>query len=97
VQIRWLCANPAVDITISRPGDGLQRSYVPVVQLRVINVKGEVTIPAKVLEILPLNRYSTFLLTVSSLNGNVAAIPGYHNDVLIRSTSIHNIYLNVHR
>jgi hypothetical protein len=97
VQIRWTCTNPVVDITISRPGDGLQRSYVPVVQLRVINVKGEVTIPAKVLEILPLGRYATFLLTVSSVNGNVAGIPGYHDDVLIRSTSIHNIILNVHR
>ncbi len=97
LRIRWACANPAVDITISRSGEALQRSWVPVVQLRVINVKGEVTIPVKVLELLPLSRYGSFLMTVSSVNERPDSIPGYRDEVLIRSTSIHNILLNVHR
>ncbi len=97
VLIRWSCTNPGVDVTISRPGDGAQRSWMPVVQLRVINIKGEITIPSKVIGLLPLGRYSSFLLTVSSVREQPVMIPGYRDEVLIRSTSIHNVLLTVHR
>jgi hypothetical protein len=95
LKIRWNCANPVVNITISRDAGTAQRSIVPVVQFRVLNRKGEVTVPEKILEILPMNRYKWFLLTVSSDNVVPAAVQGYSHDVLIQSSSIHNILLNV--
>ena len=94
--LKWDCANQIVDLVISREGGLMQRTWAPVLHLRIQNVKSEITIPTKILEILPIKQYQKFLFTFVSdaIPPLTAAIGGYGN-ILIRSTSIHNVVLNV--
>ena len=96
LRLKWDCANQIVDLVISREGGLMQRTWAPVLHLRIRNVKREITIPTKILEILPIKQYQKFLFTFVSdaIPPLTAAIGGYGN-ILIRSTSIHNVVLNV--
>jgi hypothetical protein len=95
MTVHWVCANPTVTITISREGDLLQRQWVPILQMRVSNTKKGVTIPQKILEMLPVRRFQRFLFTFSSDIQFSTHISGYTEDVMIQSASVHNILLSV--
>lgn len=95
LSFRWRCTNEYVHLFINREGEQPQRAWVPVLHLRIRNMNGEVQIPAKVLEMLPMKRYQRFLFTFTSEERSVTTIPGYPDDILLHSASIHNILLNV--
>jgi len=99
LHFKWLCSNPIINIIISREGLLQQRTWVPVLHLRIRNVKGEITIPSKILELLP-KRFDRFMFTFSSdrrITKPAGAAGGYPYEVLLEAVSIHNILLNVHR
>ncbi len=95
MTLRWKCSNTYVNLFISRESNQLQRAWVPVLHLRIRNIKGEIQIPAKVLEMLPLKRYQRFLFTLTSEAQSIETVPGYADAVLLHSASIHNMLLNV--
>ncbi len=95
LSFRWRCTNEYVHLFINREGEQPQRAWVPVLHLRIRNMNGEVQIPAKVLEMLPMNKYQRFLFTFTSERRSITTISGYSDDVLIHSASIHNVLLNV--
>lgn len=94
LTLRWTCDNPTVGITISRQGDMLQKRWIPVLQLQVRNTKQGITIPPKVLEILPLRRTERFMLTISSEIRTAVRLHGYGDSVLVRSASLHNLFFD---
>jgi hypothetical protein len=95
LTLRWRCTNTYVNLFISREANQVQRAWVPVLHLRIRNTKGEIQLPVKVLEMLPMKQYQRFLFTLTSEAQSVTAIPGYTDEVLLHSASIHNILLNV--
>jgi len=94
LYFKWRCNNPVIDLIISREGGVLQRSWVPVIHLRIRNEKGEITIPTKILEILPTKKYKHFLFTFSSSSQSEQSIEGYPDTVLVQTASLYNILLN---
>lgn len=95
ITLRWRCTNTYVNLFISREGNQVQRAWIPLVHLKIRNTKGEILLPAKVLEMLPLKQYPRLLFTLTSEAQSVTNIFGYSDDVLLHSASIHNILLNV--
>ncbi len=94
LNIKWSCTNDFINIVISvESGDGLQHQLIPILYLRVRNTKGEITIPVKILEMLPIKKFTKYIFTFSSVSKSTATIIGYPDDVLIHSSSIHNISL----
>ena len=95
LSFRWRCMNEYVHIYISREGEQPQRAWIPMLHLRIRNINGEIELPEKVLDILPMKRYQRFLFTLTSEAQAAVVIPGYPDSVLLHSASIHNILLNV--
>ena len=95
LTVRWACDNPEVKIIISRDGESAQRPWVPLLVLRVKNRAGGCVIPAKILGILPVDRFGRFLLSFVSEVQFTTSISGYPGSVLVRAASIHNKLLNV--
>jgi len=95
ITLRWKCTNTYVNLFISREGNQVQRAWVPLIYLKIRNIKGEIQLPAKVLEMIPLKQYPRLLFTLTSEAQSVTNIPGYSDDVLLHSASIHNLLLNV--
>lgn len=95
LSIKWSCANKIVNIFISKESGLLQKSWTPILHLKVRNTKGEVTIPPKILEILPIHQHQRFLFTFSSESRFTRSISGYSDSVLVEAASLHNILMNV--
>lgn len=95
MHIKWNCDNQYVFITISREAHLVQRAWVPIFQLRIKNIRGAITIPTKILSMLPTKRYQRYLFTFSSESKDIANIDGYPDNILVHSASIHNIILDV--
>lgn len=95
LYIKWKCNNRIVNLIISREGGLQQKTWVPVLHLQIRNEKGEITIPAKILEILPTKKYQRFLFTFSSSSKTSTTVNGYQDEILIQTASIHNLLLNV--
>jgi hypothetical protein len=95
LYIKWQCANKFVNIVVSREGGQQQKTWIPTLHLKVRNSKGEVTIPEKILGLLPTNQYRRFLFTFSSESKFSTNFNGYQDSVLVESASLHNILLNV--
>jgi len=95
LTITWACNNPTVNITISRQGNQVQRGWEPVMQLQVRNTKAGVTIPQKILEMLPVRHYQQFLFTFSSDIRFTTRVSGYPDDIMVHCASIHNVLLSV--
>jgi hypothetical protein len=95
LYIKWQCANKFVNIVVSREGGQQQKTWIPTLHLKVRNSKGEVTIPEKILDLLPTNKYRRFLFTFSSESKFSINFNGYQDSVLVESASLHNILLNV--
>jgi hypothetical protein len=95
LYIKWQCANKFVNIVVSREGGQQQKTWIPTLHLKVRNSKGEVTIPEKILDLLPTNQYRRFLFTFSSESKFSTNFNGYQDSVLVESASLHNILLNV--
>jgi hypothetical protein len=95
--LKWQCNNTFINIIISGEEEVLfgQRKLQPVLQLRIQNKKSEITLPVKILQLIPIKKYNRFLFTFSSDSNALTNIPGYSDPVLIHSASIHNILLNV--
>jgi len=94
LYIKWNCANPVINLIISREGGLQRRTWVPVLHLKIRNTKGEITIPAKILEILPIKNYKNFLFSFISETRFTSTVSSY-GSVLIQTASIHNIPMNV--
>lgn len=94
LTFRWRCTNEYVHLYISREGELFQRSWVPILHLRIRNVNGTIELPAKVLDILPKKHYRHFLFTFSSEAESVVTMHGYQEQILLHTASIHNIILN---
>ncbi len=94
LYFKWKCSNPVIDLIISRDGGLLQRSWVPIIHLKIKNEKGEITIPTKILEILPIKQYKRFLFTFSSSSQTEQSIEGYPEIALVQTASLYNILLN---
>lgn len=96
LNIKWDCTNPIINIFISREaGDLLVRRLVPVMHLQIRNKKGEVTIPVKILELIPIKKFSRFVFSFVSESSGTVRISGYPEDVLVHSSSVHSIFLSV--
>lgn len=96
LNIKWDCANPIINIFISgEGGDLLNRKLVPVMHLQIRNKKGEVTVPVKILELIPIKRFSRFVFSFVSETSRTVRISGYPEDVLVHSSSVHSIFLSV--
>ena len=95
LYVKWQCANKFVNIVVSREGGQQQKTWIPTLHLKVRNSKGEVTIPEKILDLLPTNKYRRFLFTFSSESKFSINFNGYQDSVLVESASLHNILLNV--
>lgn len=96
LNMKWRCTNDYINIIISaEPGEGQQYRVIPFLHLRVRNTKGEITIPVKVLGMLPIKKFTRYVFTFSSDSKSTARITGYPDDVLIHSASIHNISLSI--
>ncbi len=94
LNIKWRCTNDYINIIISAdPVEGQQNRLIPFLNLRIRNTKGEITIPVKVLKMLPIRKYTRYVFTFSSNSKSIARITGYPDNVLIHSSSIHNISL----
>jgi hypothetical protein len=95
--IKWQCSNPTINIIISGEEDILygSRKLKPILILRIKNNKGEITLPVKILQMIPLKQFQRFLFTFSSESKFTTSVSGYPDPVLIHSASIHNILLNV--
>ncbi len=96
LNIKWDCTNPIINIFISgEAGDLLARKLVPVMHLQIKNKKGEVTIPVKILELIPIKKFSRFVFSFVSESSQQVRIPGYSEEVLVHSSSVHSILLSV--
>lgn len=96
LKVKWDCSNPEVNLFISaETGTFLNRQLIPVLQLKIKNVKNEVTIPVRILELLPVKRYSWYIFTFTSENKFTREISGYSEKILIYSASVHSIVLNL--
>ncbi|MBA4313431.1 MAG: hypothetical protein C0417_12480 [Chlorobiaceae bacterium] len=95
LNIKWQCTNKFVNIVVSRESGLQQKSWVPIIHLKVRNSKGEVIIPEKILDLLPTKQYRRFLFTFSSESKFSTNLNGYPDSVLVESASLHNILLNV--
>ena len=97
LYIKWQCSNPTINIIISGEEDILygQRKLRPVLNLRIKNNKGEITLPVKILQMIPLKQFQRFLFTFSSESKFITSRSGYPDPVLMYSASIHNILLNL--
>ncbi|MBI5021432.1 MAG: hypothetical protein HZB59_08355 [Ignavibacteriales bacterium] len=95
LYIKWQCANKFVNIVVSREGGQQQKTWIPTLHLKIRNSKGEITIPEKIMDLLPTNKYRRFLFTFSSESKFSTNFNGYQDSVLIESASLHNILLNV--
>lgn len=94
LHIKWNCANPTINLIISREGGLQRRTWAPVLHLKIRNTKGEITIPTKIMEILPTRNYKNFLFSFISETRFTTTV-GSYGDVLIQTASIHNIPMNV--
>ncbi len=96
LNIKWDCANPIVNIFISgEAGDLFARRLVPLIHLQIRNIKGGVTVPVKILELIPVKRFSRFVFSFVSESSATVRISGYPEDVLVHSSSVHSIFLSV--
>lgn len=96
LKVKWDCTNPEVNLFISAEKGLLQRQIIPVLQLKIKNVKNEVTIPVRILELLPVKRFTRYVFTFTSENKYTKEISGYPEKILIYSASVHSIMLNLH-
>lgn len=96
LNIKWECANPKINIYISgEDGNFPTITLTPVMHLQIRNQKGEVTIPVKILELIPVKRFSRFVFSFASEYSRTERVRGYSEDVLVHSSSIHNILVSV--
>lgn len=96
LNIKWDCTNPIINIYISGEDGNLPtRALMPVMHLQIRNQKGEVTIPVKILELIPIKRFSRFVFSFASEYSRTERIGGFSEDVLVHSSSIHSIFLSV--
>lgn len=96
LKVKWDCSNPEVNLFISaETGTLLQRQLLPVLHLKIKNLKGEVTIPVRIFELLPVKRFSRYIFTFTSENKFTREISGYSEKILIYSASVHSIMLNL--
>ncbi|MDI6767975.1 MAG: hypothetical protein QME52_14235, partial [Bacteroidota bacterium] len=68
-----------------------------ILHMKVRNTKGEITLPTKILELLPIRRFQRYLFTITSENRFTMRIEGYPSDVLVQAASIHNVLLGVNQ
>jgi hypothetical protein len=97
LYLKWQCSNPIVNIIISGEEDipyG-QRRLRPILQFRVHNNKGEITLPVKILQMIPVKLFQRFQFTFVSDSKFTSTVSGYPDEILIYSASIHNILLIV--
>ncbi len=97
LYLKWQCSNPIVNIIISGEEDipYSQRRLRPILQFRVNNNKGEITLPVKILQMIPVKLFQRFQFTFASDSKFTSTVSGYPDEVLIYSASIHNILLTV--
>ncbi len=96
LNIKWNCSNPEINLFISaESGSLLQRQLIPVLHLKIKNTKGEITIPVRILELLPVRKYSRFMFTFTSENKFTREISGYPEKILIYTASVHSIMMNL--
>ncbi len=96
LNIKWKCANPIVHLVISAEDEFLpDRIIKPLLHLKIKNTKNGVTIPPKILGLIPWNRHQKFIFTFTSENRIETNISGYPDPVLVHSASIHNIVVGL--
>lgn len=96
LYLKWECSNPVIHLYINaEEGTLMQRRLVPILHLKIQNLKGEITIPVKILELLPIKRYSRYLFSFTSENRITRRINGFSDELLLYSASVHSIYINV--
>lgn len=96
LYIKWNCSSPEINLFIStEAGNLLQRQLIPILHLRIKNTKGEITIPVRILELLPVKKYSRYMFTFTSEYKFTREISGYSEKILIYSASVHSIMLNL--
>lgn len=95
MRIKWNCTNQYVHIVVSRQGGLQQKTWMPVIRMRIRNTKGEILIPAKILALLPTHHFQQFMFTFISEERFTMNIDGYPDEVLVQATSIHNRLLRV--
>ncbi len=73
------------------------KSPIPIMRLRIQSDSKIVTIPAKIMELLPTERSSLFVFTFVSQTRSTVQANGFPDRVLVHAASIHNLLLTVRR
>ena len=92
LTIRWMGGGGAITILICSAGI----SPHPLLQLKVRRNTGSVTIPRKLLQLLPVSQ-SRFLFSVTSENKETIRVTGYTGTIAVRAITSHTILFNVRR
>jgi len=95
LPIEWTGGGDTVRIIISvleagRPPD-------PIMGIRIHSDSKRVTIPSKIMRLLPTERSSSFIFTFVSQTQSAVQVSGFADMILVHSASIHSILLTVQR
>jgi len=88
--VRWVGGGDAIKITLC----GIGVSQRPLLQLNVKRNNGGVTIPRKLLQLLPRGQ-SRFLFTVTSESRETIHATGYDGAISVRAITTHTLVLNI--
>ncbi|HAL55369.1 MAG TPA: hypothetical protein DCP63_02535 [Bacteroidetes bacterium] len=92
LQARWDgVAGESFKVVISLYNPNAIVVVQPLASMGVQRGKNSVTIPAKLLQALPLSSDNRYLFSFISLNQKKTQIPGYSESVLVQAASIHNL------
>lgn len=93
LPVEWTGGEDTLLLIISVPEAG--RPPNPIMRLRIRSDSKRVTIPWKIIQLLPTDRSANFIFTFISLTRSAVQVSGFPDMILVHSASVHNILLAV--
>ena len=94
LEILWTGQRPET-IIISGVRIAPDEGSRPLLLIRVPKEIRRIIIPAKIVQLLPTDRFERFLFTFKASNTRVIPIPDYSENVLLHATSVHNVLVKI--
>lgn len=94
LEILWSGARPEV-IIISGVRSGANLSVQPLFKVNVPRLSRRIVLPAKMMRLLPADRFERFLFTFGASNSKEIIVQGYSSKVLLYVASVHNVVVKV--
>ena len=92
LKLRWTGGGDAIGITFCTAGISQRR----ILQLKVKRNTGSVTIPRRLMQLLPAG-HARFILELTSEQNKEVHIEGYDRPIIVRAITSHNLLLSVYR